>query len=572
MQRFSSFAIFIAMLCLFSGMSNAQQTQTSLEQLQLAFSQDNYDIIKTYSYQGRLGILAEHRTAVNYESKQKKRVLYVEGTPYQMGYLVGYLSEPEVAKMAGKFLDNIIFDFIGVDVDPDKIPVIWGILKSAILGLSQNAKRDIPAVYIQEMEGIAKGCRDANPNSKVTADDLLILNVGIDCLLAYIYANDQIWRERNDGISPEDLRIPVMCNAFSVFGNATNDGKHYFGRDFMFPTAKVFEYTACHIIYRPADTRRPLVSVTAPGFVGSIAAMNDYGVAMGVDMSPAGNCSPFRPGLNSLLLVRHATHLGTNANSALQAIIQAQRGVSWDYAIADGRNNQALAVEAGYTTATLDFLKYPPAELKNLGLVPDAEFLQHYENQLQQLGLMVRWHDYQYPTEFLRFNQGLFQHYNKTYDPNAFGENGYINQSWKDRNCPASFYFAPQRENKDDVMIMINHYVVPSMRLCGMNSGTVSVAKDSLDDIQWRYDELNHQILENYGQIDFDKARELVDFLAPYHKFPDYYKNAPGSSDGKTRVIHGSISICNLTDNIMQTHFGFYADEWVTTSLNNYLK
>lgn len=561
----------IALTFLFFVLFNQAQQPKSLDEIRLAFAQDNYDVIKTYTYQGQLGVLAEHRTAINYESKQKKRALYVEGNPTQMGYLVGYLSEPEVSRMTGKFLDNVIFEFIGADVDPDKIPVIWALLKGIILGLTQKAKPDVPAVYIQEMEGIVQGCHAANSNTKVNFDDLLILNVGIDCLLAYIYANDQIFEGREDGISRDDLRIPIMCNAFSVFGNATSDGKHYFGRDFMFPTAKVFEYTACHIIYNPTDGRRPLVSVTAPGFVGSIATMNDHGVAMGVDMSPSGNCNTTRPGLNSLLLVRHATHQGTDANAALQAIIQTPRGVSWDYAIADGRNNKAIAVETGHSTTLLDFLKYPPVELKNLGLIPTAEFLQRYENQTHQNGVMVRWNDYKYPTAFLQFNQKLFEYCKKPYNASAFSEMGYLNNKWTDRNLPAAFYFAPQRENKDDVMVMINHYVVPSMRLCAMNPNTVALAKDNLDDIQWRYDELNHQILENYGAIDFNKARELADFLAPYHKFPEYYQHAPGSSDGVTKVIHGSVSVCNLTDLIIQTHIGFYADEWITITLGRYV-
>ncbi len=557
--------------------------QISASSLEVAFAKDNFDVVKSTTYQGCRGILAEHRTAINYETKQKKRVIYVEGTSYQMGYLIGYLAEPEMEQMTTQFLDRIIFDFIGVDVDPEKIIVIWSLLKGVILGLVQKVKPDVPVEYLQEIEGMVAGAKAADPKTKVNSSDLLMLNVGIDCLLAYIYAFDHIW-DRQENSTPnsilyqgktitlDDLRIPVMCNAFSVFGKATSDGKHYFGRDFMFPTAKTFEFTSCHIIYRPHDGRLPLVSITAPGFAGSIAAMNSWGIGLGVDMSPSGNCNSSRPGLNSLLLVRHACHKGYTAESSLNSIIAAPRGVSWDYFIADGRNNKAVAVEAGYSTTSLDFLKYPPQELKNLGLIPTQEFLQRYENQQHQSGLMVRWNDYKYPEEFLQFNKDLFTYNKKTYNPADFEERGYISKTWQEKNCPAAYYFAPQRENKDDVLIMINHYVVPSMRLCAMNPGTVKVAAGNLDDIQWRYDELNNQVLENYGKIDFAKARELIDFLAPYRKFPEYYKHGPTSSDGKTNIVHGSVSVCDLTDCIMQSHFGFYADEWITTTLRNYVE
>ncbi len=549
-----------------------------LSDLENAFAKDNYDIVKEVSFQGKKGILAQHRTACNYETKEKKKVLYLEGNAYQMGYLTGVLAEEDVQKMTTKFLDKIIFDFIGWNVDPEKIQILWQILKAIIVELTKKAIPDIPQEYLSEMKGIVDGCKAANPKTKVNYDDLCMLNVGIDCLLSYIYAINNIWGEKAFTeeervlLCPENLRIPVMCNAFSVFGRAVSDGKHYFGRDFMFPTADVFEYTACKIIYCPDDGRIPLVSMTAPGFVGSIASMNREGIGIGVDMSPSGNCNHKRPGLNSLLLVRHAAHKGASAQEALNKMIQAQRGVSWDYIIADGKNNKAVAVEAGYTTDVLDFLKYPHEDLIKAKVLPDQTFLSRFENQTHQKGIMTRWNDYRYPETFLQFNKGLFQFHKKQYNPADFGERGYINKKHTDKNCPDAFYFAPQRENKEDVLVMINHYVVPSMRLCAMNPATVFVAKDNLNDIQWRYDELNNQILESYGNIDFEKARVLIDFLAPYHKFPDYYQHNKPSSDGQTRVLRGSVSVCNLTDKIMQSHFGFYKDEWITIQLMNYVE
>lgn len=550
----------------------------SLDELENAFARDNYEIIKTVSFQGKRGILAQHKTACNYETKDKKKVLYLEGNAYQMGYMTGLLAEKDVQKMTTLFLDKVIFAFIGWDVDPDKIKILWQILKAIIVELTKKSLPDIPQEYLQEMKGIVDGCKAANQNTKVTYDDLCMLNVGIDCLLSYIYAINNLWEgrkfsaEESDLLKPENLRIPVMCNAFSVFGRAVSDGKHYFGRDFMFPTADVFEYTACKIIYCPDDGRIPLVSMTAPGFVGSIASMNKEGIGIGVDMSPSGNCNHKRPGLNSLILVRHSAHRGASAQDALDKMIQTQRGVSWDYIIADGKNNRSVVVEAGHTTDNLNFLQYPPDNLQKANLLPDQGFLNYYENQTHQKGIMVRWNDYQYPEIFLSFNKKLFQFFNKPYNPADFSERGYINKKHTDQNCPAAYYFAPQRENKDDVLVMINHYVVPSMRLCAMNPATVVVSKGNLNDIQWRYDELNNQILENYGKIDFEKARQLIDFLAPYNQFPDYYQHNKPSSDGKTKVLRGSVSVCNLTDKIMQSHFGFYEDEWVTIQLMNYVE
>ena len=78
-------------------------------------------------------------------------------------------------------------------------------------------------------------------------DRLLALNLGIDCLLAHIYTGT-IFAER--GVHPGLLRTPIGCNAFSISGDAAG-GRHFFGRDFMFPTADVFQDTACLMLQVP---------------------------------------------------------------------------------------------------------------------------------------------------------------------------------------------------------------------------------------------------------------------------------------------------------------------------------
>lgn len=97
---------------------------------------------------------------------------------------------------------------------------------------------------------------------KIDRKRLLVLNVGIDILLAVIYPG-KLPQEK--GWKPEHFRIPMMCNAFANFGR-NPDPYHYFGRDFMFVTGQVFQDTACLIIYNP-DRGLPFVSVTAPRII-----------------------------------------------------------------------------------------------------------------------------------------------------------------------------------------------------------------------------------------------------------------------------------------------------------------
>lgn len=541
----------------------------SLQELEIAFAKDNYEIVHKTTFENQRGFIAHHKYAVNYESKAPKRAFYVEGSAYQMGYLMGTMAERDVDLMTNEFMNNVLLSFIKVDVDPKKIPVIWGILMDIVKNETKRVLPDMPEEYIQEMKGIEAGCKAVNPKTRVTFDRLLMLNSGFDTLLSNFYALNQLW-EKYD-LSVKDLDIPIMCNAFSVFGEATKDGKHYFGRDFMFPPGDAFEYTAAMIIYRPSDERLPLVSVAAPGFVGSIAAMNSNGVAMGVDMVPSGGCDNNRPGINSLMMIRKIMHRGSDVNTALKNVVETQRGVSWLYMIADGQTDKSVVLETGKSTDSLSAINFPPDELKWLALLPDADFLKRFENQKHQKGLMVRWNDYKYPEKFQEFNNDLFWYHGKKINSKSWGEKGFINRKHTEQNCPEAFYFAPQRESKDDVLVMTNHYVTPSMRMCAMNPMTIEISRNKANEVQWRYDELNSLILSNYGNIDAEKALELIDFLSPERKHPDFYKNNKKSSDGKTQRIRGSVSLFDLKDKSVKTKFGFYADDWITITLPNYV-
>jgi hypothetical protein len=597
------------------------------QDIRQAFAGDNFDVVFERTINGRTGYCAEHRTARNTLTGEKKRAYYVEGNPYEMGYLMGYMAPNEIEKMGTTFIRDVIFEFFSKSDENGngkhefflikwmkwlikkigqfftwlvKKYIQWR-LKYWIYALAVEVFKDIPYEYRQEIYGIYKGycaaCEDANRNPKVEFEDLWVLNVGVDCLLAFIY-NPGFFIEKFPKFAPLKtgllFRVPIACNGFSVFGAATRDPNpnggedvhyHYFGRDFMFPTADVFQDVACPVIYNPipGNGRVPLVSMTAPGFAGSMTAMNTDGIAMGVDIAPSGNCDHHRPGFNSLLLVRDSIHRGLSAQEALDNVVKAQRGVSWDYIIADGKNDQAVVLETGTRTFNPESFSSPPEKLLQYGLIPDPEFIKTHENQAHQEGLMTRWHNYHYPEVFLQFNRLLFDYYVKVYDESLFSERGYICQRNKgkiENNCPYAFYFAPQRENKDDVLIVTNQFITPTMRYCAMDNWVVDVAKSQFDDIQWRYDKLNDLILENYGHINWGQAWKLINFLASEKDsyVPDYYNYIKDwkykdehNQTQKTKAVQGCISLCNLTTKVMQTRYGYFVDQPVTITLPHYI-
>jgi hypothetical protein len=584
---------------------------------------------KLLAYQvkdGCVGVLGVSRTARNGFTGAPKKAIYVEGDNFQMGYLLGLLAESDVARMTTEFAYKIAFAFIHLsDIEHSTSPLamlLKGIVVDIVFELSQSMKQDIPLEYVEEMQGILAGCSAANPNTKVIWKDLWALNCGVDCLLAHVYSG-KIFADR--AIPPQLLRIPLMCNAVYLSGAATG-GRHFFGRDFMFSTADVFQDTACMIVARPSPRdgkpRRAIVSQTAPGFVGSVTVMNDAGVALGVDMLPSGMCDPDRPGLNSLLLIRDCAQYSSTAAEAVERIIAAPRGTSWIYPVAD-RSGRACVVEAGRALAEGEAFPYfdgvPSYYREHLPTLADIDAAREkYGTPAPQRGLMARWNDYPFPDDYLARNEQLWAAFSRSapyriaeimaaiavdlaklgagdipglleaiaeqvkqwftgvpYDPSAFGPTSFIDPLWTDRNCPAAFYFAPQRASHGETLVATNFAVTPEMRLTMMTEWNALLTGSQYDDMQWRYDQLNLRVQQASGAapIDWAGAWNLANFLrpGPDPMQPESTYHGGGDPNWQTIMITGSVSLCDLDAARIMSLFGYYGDEPVTITLPRYL-
>jgi hypothetical protein len=327
---------------------------TDLPQLHRAFAADGFRIVKrVYTASGRMGVAAEHKTAFTYETGQKKRTYYVEGSAYERGFLLGLLDEPSMADMAVNYVDNIVFDFIGLEF-LNHFPPLQKLLVALIKEMSESAWASQPPHVHDEARGLLDGCRRSNPKTPVTDARIGVMNVGFDVLCALIYTGN-ILHKRVPQLKPEHIRLAMMCNAFSVFGQEAGGG-HYFGRDFTFATGEALHKNLAHVIHLPENAGEPAyphVSVTAPGIIGCVSGMNLSGVAAGLDMSPAANCDTEHTGFNSLLLLRECVMRGGTAADAAKVIEDAPRGVSWNYVLSDGGTDTACTVEAGAAWPTV---------------------------------------------------------------------------------------------------------------------------------------------------------------------------------------------------------------------------
>jgi hypothetical protein len=619
----------------------ASDCETTFQRVKAAFDADGFGIVPLadpespggfvpyLSRQGSIACAASHRTSRNAVTKEPKTAYYVEGSNYLMGYFMGLMAEPRIARMTGEYCDNVIFDFFAMEALVRDKSALAERLKDLVMEIvyrhSQAMIRDVPYEYVDELKGILDGCAAINPSTAVSWERLWGLNYGIDCLVAHVYTGHLFEEAR---IRPRKLRMPIGCNAFALGGAAAASGSAFLGRDFMFPTAGVFQDVACVVIHRPGPLegtpRRAFASQTAPGIIGSIAAMNDLGVGIGIEMCPSSYCDAERPGFNSLGLNRDVVQYCENADQAVERVMRTQRGVSWIYSIADAEGKGCI-LETAKKPAPGESFPYaasvPEYYRKRL---PSAQRLgdlrKKYGNPDPDRGALPRWKGYRYPSELAAdLNPDLFKAYNRklldrigdklgglagcclrlvagSYDDGgAFfadlwdtltrsarwkdcdsGERGFYCRDRGDESLPGPYYFAPQREVRDDLVLATNMYLSPEMRLLSMTSWGALIAGASLADFQWRYDALNSLILEAIdaapGGIGFEEAWELIDFLDPVRSrtYKDYY-NPGGKLDPGTIQVHGSVTLFDLSDRSMRSLWGYYGDEAVTMHLARYL-
>ena len=474
-----------------------------------AFAADGFVVESALSYGAGVGVSARSATALinNSMSHGYKPALWVRGSAYEMGFLIGALAEERVSEMTGTFLEHIVPALVSESLDEwlqnSTLAPVYDALCDALADLLVNdsaryfaasvAAGAIPPELVDEMKGVADGAVSANSTSTVTYEKLAAINFGYDMLLALIYTGEILDLLANKSIAlghdaaiaaaiaalpPAALRPPQLCNAVAARGAAVEGGGSLLLRDFMFALGEVFQYQVATIVYEPSDGRLPLVSVAAAGFVGSMVAMNSKGFAMGVDVLQAALGNTSVVGLNSLLMVRAATHASADTAAAIEFVEGAQRGVAWIYPMNDAGGNGAMLETAPTPPlASSDLPDFRPlvedATLRAL-LPSPAEIAALLPAPLEySRGVFVRRVGvHQRPEEQLiaAYNPQLFQHASRPYPPAAAWTSA-LGAVWpsfeaEEANFSASLgqhYFSPERNTDDDLGTYANRS--PPIRL-----------------------------------------------------------------------------------------------------------
>jgi len=227
------------------------------------------------------------------------RVLFLKGTPEEMGRQHGKLMQKQIRDLV-----NHILYGVGVGSSFDKGRWFFGEIESA-------QKRLAPFMdqrYSREMDALADG----------------------------------------GGLRREEVRLANLfpelfhCSGFALFGNATEDGRLYHGRVLDYLRGLGLEQNAVVMVFQP-ERGNAWVNVGYAGFIGSVTAMNEKRLAIG-EMGGRGQGN--WDGKPMAELVREVMEKADTLDQAIEIMRQGPRTCHYYYVVSDAKSGRAVGIAA----------------------------------------------------------------------------------------------------------------------------------------------------------------------------------------------------------------------------------
>jgi predicted choloylglycine hydrolase len=228
-------------------------------------------------------------------------VLHLKGTPYEMGYQHGALLKKDVKESfatLNELSKKIRMPQFGYEFTPTNVI-------SLIVDIQ---KKYLPAAYKEEIQGLADGA-------------------GISEEIAF-----------RMNFIPELFH----CSGFAIMNSATKDGTLYHGRVLDYATDWGLQKHGVLIVAEP-DGKIPFVNVSFAGFVGSVTGMNAEHISIG---EMGGRGLGLWNGVPMAALVRRVLEESKSVDDAVAIFRDSARTCEYYYVVADGKNNDAVGMEA----------------------------------------------------------------------------------------------------------------------------------------------------------------------------------------------------------------------------------
>lgn len=231
------------------------------------------------------------------EQRDGTRVLFLRGTPEEMGRQQGVLMNKEVHHL----VDRILYG-VGVGSSFEKGRWFFGEIEDAQRRLTPF----INERYLREMDAMAQA--------------------------AGLHAQEA----RLANVFPELFH----CSGFSVFGSATSDGQMYHGRILDYLKGMGLEQNAVVTIVQP-DKGNAWVNCGYAGFIGSVTAMNEKHLAIG-EMGGGGEGK--WDGKPMAQLLREVMENCDTIEQAVEIFKKGPRTCEYYYVISDAKSMKACGL------------------------------------------------------------------------------------------------------------------------------------------------------------------------------------------------------------------------------------
>ena len=189
-------------------------------------------------------------------------VLYLTGTPFEMGYANGVLTQ----KLIHRQEDSIVALLNRV------APWRWlqFTLEFFVTYKNRHITANITPDLQMEILGIASGCPDGHPEMGPLYNRILNYHGAQD--ISYMLMNSPLLRRG--------------CTAFGAWGGATMEGHLLCGRNFDWEADPVFDEDRILIICEPKNGI-PFISLAWAGMAGCVSGMNREGISIVVNGAPS---------------------------------------------------------------------------------------------------------------------------------------------------------------------------------------------------------------------------------------------------------------------------------------------
>ncbi|HVU07697.1 MAG TPA: C45 family autoproteolytic acyltransferase/hydrolase [Verrucomicrobiae bacterium] len=198
------------------------------------------------------------------EQRKGLTVVYLKGSPFEIGYADGVLMQDKMHTLENEFLKMI----------QGYVPQHWLMetLKYYVIYRNRHLSDFIPLDYRLEIFGTSLGCPDIHPEEGNFYNRLLNYHAAHD--VSYMMIDNPFIRAR------------AGCTAFGAWGNATANGHLITGRNFDWEAAEVFSTNRIVELCEP-DGGIPFISLSWAGMAGVVSGMNRAGISVTVNGAPS---------------------------------------------------------------------------------------------------------------------------------------------------------------------------------------------------------------------------------------------------------------------------------------------